>query len=370
MVSTTAIQTPLVGNLNANSAVSAYCAAIKNTTVAEQPEPGAWYKPFMTELQTAQAHATTFLQKIGPTCWSTIPNAVIQYGQTFANAMADVSAIVATANKSQGGVLTDTQLTEVIALFTALEQKLSELLGNVNDSNLTLANPTIYGCKNDLNTFNGWLATDDKALIGGQNGAAVEVGLLQKDEDAMNSNITELYGEIKVWNNIILSSEIGIGVSIFVAVVGVALVPETGGTSLVATATGIIGLGASIAGTVVYSDKVEAAQKKIAADQAALTVDQQQVNALNGIIQTIKLLSTENTAAQSAVETMVDQFTTLVSDTNTTVTNLDEADGNTAVGILETLDIQNAVSAWNTLVTYAQSVQGVVQNPQILTPTN
>src|SRR5262249_16141494 len=193
------------------------------------------------------------------------------------------------------GDLSDEQIATIVQIFQALEQYLQQLLGTPTDSNLAAppsAQPTLYGTQNDLATFRTNVTSDNNALTQGQQGAAQEVALLQVDETKMNSDISTLQGEIAIWNQEIVESEIGIGVSIFVAVVGIALAPATGGSSLVATGIGVAGLGGSIASTVVYSEKVKAAFDEIAADQAELTTDQQQVNALNGIINTFANLRT------------------------------------------------------------------------------
>jgi|SRR5262245_33827988 len=361
-----ALQTQLTGNLNAQAQVLAWCSAIANTTVA--PSPGAWYQPFMANLAVAQGHTAAYLNVIGPDAWSTLPNAIVNYSSTHNNAMGDVQDILDSVGS---GDLSDEQIATIVQIFQALEQYLQQLLGTPTDSNLAAppsAQPTLYGTQNDLATFRTNVTSDNNALTQGQQGAAQEVALLQVDETKMNSDISTLQGEIAIWNQEIVESEIGIGVSIFVAVVGIALAPATGGSSLVATGIGVAGLGGSIASTVVYSEKVKAAFDEIAADQAELTTDQQQVNALNGIINTFANLGTVNTNAQAALQGIVTAFAGLIDDAQNTIAALQNADSGAAKGILETLNIQNAMSDWTNLSNLAQGILNSTVNQQQLTP--
>jgi hypothetical protein len=130
----------------------------------------------------------------------------------------------------------------------------------------------------------------------------------------------------------------------------------------------VAGLGGSIAADVVYNDKVKKAQKEIATDQAELTTDQQEVNALNGIISSMSNLGNLNQTAQAALEGMVNSFTALIGDAQTTVNGLQNADSGTAKGILEKLNIQDAMSDWTNLSNLAQGILNSTKNPQVLSP--
>jgi hypothetical protein len=363
-------QKHLLGNLNANVQISSYCSAIANTTIAKQVQPGTWYAPFVKNLGVAQKHATSYLTEIGPDCWSTVPTYIQNYGQRHNNAMGDVQKIL---DKAGDNDLTDKQIKTIVELLMALQESLKKYLGDKNDSNLaTKANPkptpTIYGCHNDIVSFDNDMISDNKNLIEGKNGAAVEVGLKVIDETTMTTAIGTLNGEISTWNTDVELSEIGIGASIFVAAVGIALAPETGGLSLVATGIGVAGLGGSIAGTVVYSNKVKDNQNQIAIDQARKTTDKQQVNALNGIIISMSKLSDKNKKAQIALGGILGLYSGLITEVGVTLSDLKEADSGKTKGIMEKLNIQNVMSDWGDLVKLAQNILGMTTHPQTLKP--
>ena len=109
MLNPTAIQQQLMGNLNSNAQISAWCAAIDNTTVVQST--GTWYQPFMTNLAIAKGHASTYLNVIGPDAWSTLPNAIVNYSSTHNNTMSDVQGILSEAGL---GDLTADQVSTIV----------------------------------------------------------------------------------------------------------------------------------------------------------------------------------------------------------------------------------------------------------------
>jgi len=365
----TAMKQNLADNVNANAQISAYCSAVTNTTVA--PSDGAWYAPFMANLAAAQGHASLYLSTIGPNTWSTIPGAIVGYGQNYATSMSFVQQILDAAGSDD---LTTQQMSDIRQIFGALVPSLTTLLGTAKDTNLPVggdpapAEATVRGCLNDLNTFDSDITVDNRHLTAGKNGAAQEVSLLEADETNIKTDIKNLNEEIQIFNNDVAYAEMGIGVSLFVAVVGIALAVATGGASLVATGVGIAGLGGSIAATVVYSEKVKAAQNKVAADQKDLTTDQQQVAQLNAIILSIHGLKAKNVLAQAALQATVDTYTTLIKDTNTVLDAMNGADSDTFKSILQNIEVQDSIEYWNDLVTFAQNILTMTLQHQILTP--
>lgn len=370
MASATDLKQPLTDHVNSNQRVLVYCNAIVNTVISP-PTPNAqanWYHPFMQNLATAQTHATSYITTLGPTFWSTIPNLVITYGQSYQNGLTYVQQTCKTAEGASRD-LTTAELQNIKAVFQQLDSQLTALMGAEGDSVLNAAAaPTLKGVSSDLAAFTTNLISDNKNLTTGQNSAASEVGLLNSDETTMQGNITNLNTEIQAYDKIIMESEIGIGVSIFITVIGIALAPVSGGASLVVTGVGVAGIAGSIAGTVVYSGKVQADQDKIAQDQSEIDTDKQQVNALNGIISTMSTLSGHNADAQNAVESMLDTFGGLQKETQTTINDLTGVDSSAALGIIQELNIQAALDAWDNAVTLAQNILGMNTQLAVLTP--
>ncbi len=365
----TALKQNAADNVNANAQISAYCSSVTDTTVAQSE--GNWYEPFMDKLKIAQEHASLYLSTIGPNAWSVIPTALETYGQNHSASMSFVQEILNAAGPSD---LTASQISDIQQIFGALVETLTTLLGSSTATNLLVGgNPpptqlTIHGCLNDLNAFDADITVDNRNLTNGKNGAAAEVKLLHADDTNIRTDIENLHTEIEIFSQDVAYSEMGIGASIFAAVVGLALAIPTGGVSLVATGVGIAGLGGSIAATVVYSEKVKAAQNKVVADQQTLTTDQQQVAQLNAIITSITGLRAKNTAAQTALLGAVDAYTILVTDTNRVITEMNGADSNTIKGILENIQVQDSIKYWNDLVTFAQGILEMTLAPQVLTP--
>ena len=360
-----AIQKNLVANLNLSARLTSWCTAIVNTTLVESP--GAWYPVFMKNLEVAKAHATGFLGIVGPNALSCVPNAIISFAGSQRDAVSLVERVLDEAGPND---LTVQQITFIRAIFAErLQPELTKVLGTPTDTNIGLpqnATRTLYGTRNDLISFRTQITSDRKTLVSGQQGGAQEVGLLDVDEQKMDANITGLNTEISLWNQDILESEIGIGASLFAAVVGIGLALATGGAALVVTGVGVAGLGASIAATAVYSEKVKAALAKVQADQKELTRDQQQVNSLLGVIKVFENLEQLNAAAQTAAEQIVTMFAGLAGQTEATVRRLEQADAATAKGLLENIRFEQALSNWTAWAALAQGVLNCVINKQVL----
>ena len=360
-----AIQKNLVANLSLGARLTAWCSAIVNTTVAQAP--GAWHPGFMAKLAVAQGHATEFLGVVGPNTLSAIPDAIIQFAAAQQEAISIVQRLLTEAGPKD---LQPNQIALIKNIFALrLQPMLQTLLGAPSSTNIGLpvaATRTLYGTRNDLISFRTTITNDRKALVEGQQGAAQEVGLLEQDEQTMATNISTLDTEIANWNQDIEESEIGIGASLFAAVVGLALAIPTGGGSLVATGFGVAGLGGSIAATAVYSEKVKAATAKVDADQQELTNDQKEVNTLTAIIRVFEQLEQLNASAQTAAEQIVTMFAGLAGQTESTIRRLEEADSATAKGVLENILIDQALSDWATWAKLAHGVRNSIIHKQVL----
>ena len=361
-----AAQTNLVANLNLSARLTAWCSAIVNTTVVQSS--GAWYPVFMGNLAVAQTHAVEYLDIVGPNALSAVPNSIVTYAAERQQVMNFVESILSEAGAND---LTATQLNTIKTVFAQrLQPTLESLLGTPLSTNIGLPQgtpPTLYGSKNDLISFRTKVTADRVALVEGQQGAAQEVGLLDIDEQTMSTNLANLHTKISVWNQDILESEIGIGASLFAAVVGIALAVATGGGALVITGVGVAGLGGSIAATAVYTKKVNNALAQVQSDQTELTDDQKQVSSLLAVIQAFQNLEQLNAAAQTAAEQIVTMFAGLAGQTKATIRRLESADSATAKGILESIRIEQALSNWDALATLASGVLNSIITKQILT---
>lgn len=335
-------QTQLTTSLNANTVVTAYCHALQNAVVQPLDGQGSWYDTFNASLKVAQDHAQTWVTTLGPAVFATIPQSIINYSNTFIPGTNDILQILSEIS----GVPTPTQQKQINDLINAI-------LVSLQDQQKTLTSTYT-----DLTNFMTEVQSDHTALASGQNSAQNQVLIDETQLAKIHAKINSIQQQIQSDSQKALISEIGLGVAIFVTVCAIALTVATGGLAApIAIAVGVVGIGAAIAGTVIFSKEVSKDFDDLYAEQKLLTEEQAQVSALNGITASINTLVQANEAATSALSDVLKTFSVLEQKLQSVVTDLKNAEAPDIPAIIETLDLQAAQTAWGQLVTFAQSMQ-------------
>ncbi|MDK2596903.1 HBL/NHE enterotoxin family protein [Pseudoalteromonas obscura] len=353
-------QQNLADNLNANAIVTAYAHAMINVQLS--PIPGLdsqpdWFDTMQTNLTTAKEHADFWIEDLGPRLFATIPQSIINYNNTFINATNDILGII----KDAAGNPTDAQKNSIIELLQATLTRLEQ------------QKSTIKTAQSDLVTFSEDIQTDHNNLLEGNNGA---IAALHEDQDKVieiQGKIVELNQRLAKDKTLATVSEIGIGVSIFLAVAGFALAIATGGAAapLVVGGVGVVATGAAIAGTVIWNDDITQDLKDINDAQNELDAEQAQVSALKTIICTVEGLVMLNESAQTALSQILDMYETLSQKMTAVISDLEQAQADEVGGILQKLDVESAQTAWGQLEQFAEAVeqtsminQGTMDAPQ------
>jgi|GEM_PF-2687163 len=380
VVDTTAVKQQLADSVLYGQRIAAWCQSIMNASV--QATTATWYTTFVANLKIAQQHATTYTSYIGPDAWTVIPTALQTYGQQHAltlQALADIIAKYAPPTPKGEKPVTVSitpwsmdDITMAVSYLQALSQQLTALVGDATSTTLsnlpdasgnTPAQETVTGLRNDLRTFHNNIVSDNQNLTQGKDGAAKQVSLLTADEQKMNDAITSLNQQIEQWDNDITISGSGLGLSLIMMVAGFALGAATGGVgAIVVGCFAVLGAAGSATSLGIFNTKVGDAQSQIIADNSELTSDQQQVAALNVIINAFNVLQTHNLAAQQAVESSLDFFTDLAAKITTLVNDMQKGieQGKSAIsnksvlgsGLLD-MDSNLTIEAWNDLAQYA-----------------
>lgn len=373
---TTTTTDNLTDQYNANNTITAYCHALLNIqmtwntkTQGAQPQ---WFTDLSAGLLVAQQHANIWLvgdpkpanggeavPPLGPTIFSTIPQAIINYGNTFTLATNNILNIINSLPPSVPP--TATQQAEINALIDAIL------------TTLQAQQSTISSVQTQLATFAADVQSDHTTLLTGQNAAQAAVVLDQNQITTINAQIALVQTKIQADSKAAMASEIGLGVAIFMVVVGVALAIATEGAAapLILAGVGVLGVGGAIAGTVIFSKAVNDDLNQLYALQAELSDEQRQVSALNGIITSVNSLVQANEAATKAISDVQNMIAVLITKLQSVQNDLKGAEAAAVPAIIESLNIQAAQAAWQQLVTFATSMQTnsiTVQAP-IVQPT-
>ena len=239
-------------------------------------------------------------------------------------------------------------------LATALAA-LQKAIGNVVDSTTTI--------EEQLTEFSSNIYTDAEALTGLAQKATADAVGDQQHIAQINSDIANLRQEISQAQFLLTIAEAGIGLSIFVGIVGAVIAFIPGGQALgigvVVVAVG--GLAGSIAGTVIESQAITAMQNQISNDQQQIAGLNQDIILLNGVSQQFTALYDANQAAQGSLKTIKDMWTQLDATIEAAKAELaDVGSETTSADYQQALtDFQAAQSNWAEVVDFADALAGI-----------
>jgi hypothetical protein len=357
-------QSTLTDAYNANNIITAYCQALANIQLnwvsgpSQPPTPPDWFTALQAALATAQTHATTWITSLGPQIFSTVPQSIINYSNTFTAATNDILNII-------NGLPQGTDPT------AAQQQQINALIGAIL-SVLQTQSQSVTTVQTLLTTFQTNVQGDNTALVTGQNNAQNAVTIDQGTLQSIQAQINQVQQEIAADSKLAEESEIGLGVAIFIVVVGIALTVATAGAAApILVGVGVVAVGLAIAGTVIFSQKVNSDIQQLYSLQSELSAEQAQVASLQGIVNSITALVQANEAAQTAISAVADAWSVLEAKLSAVQTQLNNAEAGDVLPIIESLDLQTAQTDWAQLTAFATNMQnnGITVQPPIQQPT-
>ncbi len=334
-------QDSIVDYINACNTVSAYSYQFANASLTALQKPPEWYGEFVAQFGIAKGHAMEWSDSL-------IKN-MIDIPQTIVDSNTIINGKFKAINQDLKDLQKDPTDQDVI---DDLKRNLERIHDRVNDD-LDSMNELIK----DLKEFGDTLADDYNTLDSG-------IGQLNSAEQAdeaevkrLQQEIQNLQDEIKKYNELLTASEIGIGVGIFVTLVGVVVGVATGGAGWAVCAVGVIGVGASITGTVLASEKIQADQLKIGQDAADLDAYNKDLVVLNTEITTLNQLVAANQAAQEALVNVTKLWQDMADSTKQLLDELDKAESDVTSNLTQcSQDVQTAQDEWKALEQFCEQL--------------
>jgi hypothetical protein len=337
----------LVDYTNAVAKVNSYAYAITQTSLPVLNQPPQNYADFTTEFTPAKANVLVWTDSIFANMLAfpqVIVNAEFLFDLNESNLQQTLTYLKthpddAKAKNALNGILTQIQ-ENIKAQITAVED-----------------------IETTLNKFATQLGTDAATLSDLAKKALDAAGADQSQIAHFISEIDKLNDDINKCNKLLTVAEIGIAVSIFVDLVGiaVAVIPGAQVAGAAIIIFGLIGLGSSIAGAVVLNREIQEDKTIIDNDRQQISQLNQDVIALQAVNKQFEYLLTANQAAQEALTTIKTMWTDLdndladiikdLTDIGTDVTSADYAKALT--------DLTAVQTAWNDVVTFAEALQGI-----------
>jgi len=244
---------------NAVSAITANAHAIVKSKLqqVDRDHPPAWWPALSKNFNDCQTHAQRWIDTIYPDL-TRIPQAIIDYNRTF-----DVTSdrILDLLRASQTRELTD-------ADKQALLKYLNRLLTKLRDSK-----KQIEDVRADIKAFSNNMMDDHKALNTGSSAISKAIEDSSEEVKKLENRIASLKIEVEKLRQQIVASAAALGTSIFVAYVGMSIMP------FITVPLAIIGIGVS-AGFLIdglvrlakYQDEIVEDAKKLSKEEAQIVV--------------------------------------------------------------------------------------------------
>ncbi|QQQ50783.1 HBL/NHE enterotoxin family protein [Pseudomonas syringae] len=319
------------------------CHGVLNTTfTAPDPKP-SWYDALSAHLDEAKVVASDWVDNIAPAVTASVPQAVLDYGTTYQAITAEIVSICQ-ANPNASGA--DNQYVKQV------QQLIGGLLGEITDI-LTIVDKN----STQLKAWGDRLQTAHDNLSSGASSIQNTEVALQSDIVAMNTAIQNLNDTITQLNKDMMYAQIAVGAGIFLGVVALALVPISGGASL------LVGLvaGAMIVGGAIewssFQSEIKSDFQQIARDQVEKSSDQAQIVALQGLATASNQAISSMVQAESSLSDFRTSWAGFHDDLQGVLNDLTKAEKSLST-LLEMAFTNAAANEWQLAIDFATTLQG------------
>jgi hypothetical protein len=227
---------------------------------------------------------------------------------------------------------------------------------------------TAQGLLTSMNTFTTDITADATTLNTLAAQALADAGQDQTSITNLNADIDSLKDQISTLNTLLTLSEIGIGLSIFVGLIGAVccFIPGAQGIGVGLIVVAVAGEAASITGTVLLNKEIDAKNQAIQEDQVQITQLNQDIVALQATNKQFVWLQQANVDAQQALTTVVQMWQDLDNELTAVQTDLATVGTDATSQQYQQAqdDLTAAASAWADVVAFAQALAGVSYNWQ------
>ena len=292
-------QKSIADTLNAYATTTACCHALAHTVLNPiTVPPESWWTDLKSDLTGAQAHAHRWLTDIAPRLGSGIPQAILDYGDTFTAATTVLLTILgrpAFSSQDQREVI---QIVE--AVLESVEAQVT----------------SIANLRADVKTLQNDLFADYHKLTENRARALAAAQLATSESVTLETKIAQLQNQLSSARQNLMVSGIATGAAIFIAVAAFALAVGTGGAGLiVAGAVGIVGLGVAATFTGIFNADAMRLSHEVAEQQSLLDEKQRQAGALFGLGGTLDELAAQLKAADAALVPISTKWKTIHDET-------------------------------------------------------
>lgn len=342
-------QQQLANLTNCNISVMNYSSAIIGTQL---PNFGGnapdWWSGFVTNFSEATQHAQDWQTSILPDL-TAVPQSIVNYNELFGSnvTMAEqyLNLLISNPNDSQALASLSSTMSSLVPQIQSYQQDALNLSSQISGF--------IADLQQDV-------ANLQAGLTAAQQQTAYDAGQVT----TLTGDIANLQQQINTYNQLVTASYIGLGISIFVATIGIAVAFVTFGAGAAVIAVGVAGIGGSVAAAVVLSEKIRSDQAQIGTDQANISLYNQQVALLQALINSLTQLIALAQTAFTDVQTLYQAWQLLETQLGSVVSDLTSADQDLAADDFQAMltELQTASADWGALQPTAQAFASISYN--------
>ena len=249
--------------------MSLACHGILNTELlAPSPKP-AWFDDLSGDLDVTKVLARSWTEDLAPSITSRIPTHVIDYSSTF-QGMSEMILSLLKEHPAAKGKDDDT-VKEALALIGALVDTIKEIVEDVEQT------------ESDLKKWGHEMQTAHDELLEGTGSIQKAEVDLNKEIDRMNAAIDGLNKKIDTENMVMMGSVTAGAIALVTTISAIALIPETGGWSLIVVGVGAAALVGAVGSGVTMEVLVQLQMGQIVDDNAKISADRAQIVALKAL---------------------------------------------------------------------------------------
>jgi hypothetical protein len=282
--------------------VSAAAHAIRNTILEPIPDVETDdddLKAKMAKVKTGVADVQKKLDhaKVTAAQWTdtlctrisvTIPTHIIDYSAVYDAASDQILEMLKEADAAGSD---PKKIADALDLITALKSQVQDIKKDIDAAGV------------EIGKYATAVQADHDALVGGVDSIHQLMEMDSEQIKEFKQDIDRLNDEIAALNKKVMDAEIGVGASIFVGIIGIALcatgVGAVAGGAVIAV--GVVGLGTSAAFWGVLETQIRNDRSKIQTEQAEKNALDQQLTSLTGLHATVANALDQVTMAQAAL---------------------------------------------------------------------
>ena len=295
-----------------------------------------------SKLDHAHDNADVWINDLMTRVSQTVPNHILDYGATFDAASDQILALLA-------------EPVSTGATSNSVAQAL-ELIGTLRDQ-VGAYTAEMDRVKADLDDYGKRLQADHDALLTGKNSIQSLMSMEQHEIEKLEADIVDLQDQIGALNKQIMDSQIGLGISIFVGIIGLALAPVTGGATLTVAAVGVAGIATSAALWATAQQKVNGKKQEIQQDKTAEDALKLQIYSLGILHKSVAFALDQMEGAQTALSDLRVFWGVFEQTLLDVIKDLNKPNAQLSV-VLDRMWVHAAKNNWKNLTGFAQALLG------------